>query len=100
MVLEAPIGRLRQQLKDCAESVKKDPRSGLASACKLLENASLPLNLIEMFLGKESDPHKELSNEIARICNLLQVAYHEVSDDAASCYEVNQSGQRAGSLGR
>lgn len=88
LVLEAPIGRLRQQLKDCAESVKKDPRSGLASACKLLENASLPLNLIEMFLGKESDPHKELSNEIARICNLLQVAYHEVSDDAASCYDV------------
>ena len=88
MALEAPIGRLRQQLKDCAESVKKDPRSGLASACGLLENAVPSLNLIEMFFGEESDPHKELSNEIARVCNLLQVAYHKASDDAASCYEV------------
>jgi len=54
----------------------------------LLDHARRALALFELFFGKESDARNELSDEVAALCNRLQIDYHNATGDDKGCIDL------------
>jgi hypothetical protein len=70
------------------ERCEKDPKDGVAAAKELLFHGKKALGLVELFFGKGSGQSSELSEDIAKLCNQLPVAYHNATGDDDTCIEV------------
>jgi hypothetical protein len=46
------------------------------------------LPLYDLFFGKDSDVRNELFDEVASVCNRLQIAYHNATSDDTTCLEI------------
>jgi len=77
--------RLKGQIERAQQRAKEVPLDALSAARELLEQARPPLALFDLFFGKESERRNELSDEVAALCNRLQVIYHNATGDDEAC---------------
>ncbi|HVT04953.1 MAG TPA: hypothetical protein VHL58_16440 [Thermoanaerobaculia bacterium] len=76
-VLTPATTRLKHLIQRTQQRVEDKPADALIAVRELLDHARGTLSLFELFFGKESDERNELSDEVARVSNLLLVGGHE-----------------------
>jgi len=87
LVLTPMRNRLREHVRQAKERADKNPNDALAAGRQLLEHARDPLALFDLFLRNNSHFRNDVFDEIAALCNRLQVAYHKTTDDNQTCLE-------------
>ncbi len=85
VVLSPASTRLKQQLQRAKERAAKNPTDAVNAVHELLDHAKLTLSLFELFFGKNSAARNEISDEVATLCNRLQLEYHKVTGDDQAC---------------
>ena len=88
LVLAPAKKRLKEQIQRAQERAKKNPQDAASAAKELLQQAQHSAFLFDLFFGKESDLRNELFDEVAAVCNHLQVAYHDATSDNNTCLEI------------
>lgn len=88
LVLAPATTRLKQQIHNAKERAATNPADAVNAARELLDHARRTLPLFELFFGKESDARNELSDEVAGLCNQLQVDYHKAAGDDKICIDL------------
>lgn len=87
-VLKPATTRLNEQIQRATARAAKNPTEAVVAARELLTHASPILALFDLFFGNRSDIRNELSDEIASVCNRLQIAYHKATSDDMTCLEL------------
>lgn len=85
LVLTPASTRLKQQIQRAKERASKNPNDAVNAVGELLEHARRTVSLFELFFGKESDARNELSDEVATLCNRLQLDYQKATGDDQTC---------------
>jgi hypothetical protein len=88
LVLAPARTRVVEQMTRAQERGEKDPKDGMAAARELLVSGRKTLALFELFFGENHSTRNELSDDIARICNRLPIAYHKATGNDRTCLEV------------
>ena len=88
LVLSPTTTRLKQQIDRAQQRANKNPADAVSAARELLNHAPSSLILFELFFGKESEARNELSDEVAALCNQLQVEYHKATGDNQGCLDL------------
>jgi hypothetical protein len=88
LVLAPTRTRIVEQMTRAKERGEKEPMDGIAAAKELLFNGQKVLALFELFFGESHSARKELSDDIARICNRLPLAYHKATGNDEICLEI------------
>lgn len=90
-VLSPATARLKQQIERAQQRAKANAADALIAATELLDHAHHTLFLFDLFFGQNSDFYIERSDEVAALCNQLQVSYHKATDDNAGCFKLLNS---------
>jgi len=88
MVLAPARTRLKDQIERARQCAEKNPANAANAARELLGHARRSLALFDLFFGLDSDLRNELSDEIAALCNQLQVTYHKATGDDKTCLDT------------
>ncbi|MEI9898154.1 MAG: hypothetical protein WDN28_30935 [Chthoniobacter sp.] len=88
LVLAPTTTRLKQQIDRAQKRADKNPADAVNAARELLNYAPSSLILFELFFGKESEARNELSDEVATLCNRLQLTYHKATGDNKGCSDL------------
>jgi hypothetical protein len=87
LVLTPARKRITGQVRQAKERADNDPRDAITAARQLLEQVREPLALFDLFFDKDSQFRNDVFDEVAEICNQLQVTYHKATNDNESCLE-------------
>ncbi|MEI9898155.1 MAG: hypothetical protein WDN28_30940 [Chthoniobacter sp.] len=85
LVLTPASTRLKQQIQRAKERDANSPNGTVDAVRELLDHARRTLSLFELFFGKESEARNDLSDEVATLCNRLQLDYHKATSDDQTC---------------
>ena len=88
LVLTPVRTRIVEQMTQAKERGEKDPKDGITAAKELLRNGRKVLALFALFFGESHSVRNELSDDIARICNRLPLAYHKATGNDEICLEI------------
>jgi hypothetical protein len=88
LILRPTIARLKQQIQIAQEQANRPPADLIPAVLGLIVHAKRYLPLLGVILGQESDVGNELSDEVASVCNRLQLEYHKATGDDQSCLET------------
>lgn len=88
LVLTPARNRLKEQIKRAQERAKSNPQDAASAARELLQQAQSALPLYDLFFGKDSDLRNDLFEEVASVCNRLQIAYYKATGDDRTCLEI------------
>jgi CheY-like chemotaxis protein len=88
LVLAPTKARLKEQIKGAQERAKKNRQDAASAAQELLQQAQSALPLYDLFFGKDSDVRNELFDEVASVCNHLQLVYYNATRDDNTCLEI------------
>jgi tetratricopeptide (TPR) repeat protein len=91
LVLTPARNRLKDRIQRAEEVAKKNPQDTASAAKELLHQAQCAAFLFDLFFGKDGDFRNDLFDEVAAVCNRLQVAYHNATDDDKTCLEILSS---------
>jgi|GEM_PF-2002773 len=85
LILAPTTARLKQQIALAQKQANRDPADLISAALGLIVHAKRHLPLLELILGQDSEAGDELSDEVATVCNRLQLEYHKATGDDQSC---------------
>ena len=88
LVLTPTRNRLKDQIQRAEERAKKNPQDTASAAKELLHQAQCAAFLFDLFFGKESDFRNDLFDEVATVCNRLQIVYYKATGDDKTCLEI------------
>jgi hypothetical protein len=88
-LLLGPItARLKQQIELAQQHNDGNSADLISAALGLIAHAKRDLPLIKLFLGQENEAGSEYSDEVAAVCNRLQIEYHKTTGDDKTCLET------------
>src|ERR1700730_15947306 len=87
LVLTPARKRLQEQVQNATENGEKNPSDAIAVARQLLEQTREPLSLFDLFISKNAHCRNDAFDQVAEICNRLQVSYHKATNDNETCLE-------------
>jgi hypothetical protein len=87
LVLAPARKRVSEQIRQAKERADNDPRDAITTARQLLEHVRDPLSLFDLFFDKYSYFRNDVFDEVAEICNRLQVMYYNATNDNETCLE-------------
>jgi hypothetical protein len=90
-VLASALTLLKQQIESARQRTRTHASEALIASHELLKQAHHTLSLVTLFFGEASEVHHELSDEIANVCNQLQVSYHNTTGDHEACIATLQT---------
>ena len=85
LAIEQTVSRLRLQINRAQERADKNPSDALNAACVLVDHARDAIALIGLFFDEKNDIAADLSDDVAGLCNRLQVIYHKATGDNTGC---------------
>jgi len=88
LVLAPAKNRLRETIQQAKERARRDPQDAGSAAKELLQQAQQTTFLFDLFLGNESDIRNDLCDEVAAVCNHLQIAYYKATSDDKTCLDI------------
>lgn len=88
LVLTPARNRLSGQIQRAQERASKNPHDAATATQELLQQAQQTLSLFDLFFGKDNDLRNELFDELAGVCNRLQIVYHKATSDDKTCLEI------------
>ncbi len=91
LVLMPARNRLKDQIQRAKDRADKNPPEAAKVALELFEQARKTLTLFDLFFGKENELRNDLFDEVATVCNRLQVVYYDATSDDKTCLEILNS---------
>jgi hypothetical protein len=91
LVLTPVSNRLKEQIKSARGRGEKNFPEAAKVALELLQQSQQSLSLFDLFFGKDNELRNDLFDEVASVCNRLQVVYHEATNDEKTCLEILNS---------
>ena len=88
LVLTPTRNRLKEHIQRAQERAKKDSQDAATEAKELLQQAQRVAFLFDLFLGKDNDFRNDLFDEVATVCNRLQIVYYKKTSDDKTCLEI------------
>lgn len=88
LVLTPTKNRLKEQIQRARDCVNKNPRDAAKVALELLGQAGPTLTLFDLFFGKDNELRNDLFDEVAAVCNRLQIVYYKETGDDKTCLEI------------
>jgi hypothetical protein len=88
LVLTPAKNRLKEQIQRAQERAKKDSQDAASAARELLQQAQRAAFLFDLFFGKENHLRNDLFDEVATVCNRLQIVYYKETSDDTICLEI------------
>ena len=91
LLLGPASSRLKEQIQRAQRTADHKPADAAHAAREVLEVAQRTLALFVLFFGKDSDQRNDFSDDVAALCNRLQVTYHKATGDNKTCLELLQT---------
>ena len=88
LVLVPVLNRLKQQIQRAKDHAAKDANGAATAVRDLLKHAGQTGSLFALFLGSQSSAWNDFSDEVATVCNRLQLDYHKATNDDTTCLTV------------
>ena len=88
LVLAPATARLKQQMERAKERVGMNVSETPSVVRELLDSAREAFRIFDLFLGKNSEIADDLSDEIAILCNHLQIPHHKSNGDDKGCFDL------------
>ena len=88
LVLTPTSNRLKEQIKSARDRGEKNPPEAAKVALELLGQAGPTLTLFDLFFGKNNELRNDLFDEVAAVCNRLQIVYYKETGDDKTCLEI------------
>ena len=88
LVLTPASNRLKEQIKSARDRGEKNPPEAAKVALELFGQAGQTLTLFDLFFGKDNELRNDLFDEVASVCNRLQIVYYKETGDDKTCLEI------------
>ena len=88
MVLAPATARLKQQIDGTRQRAAQVPGDAVVAGKELLKYAESTIALYRLFLEKENNLGKEIADDIATLCNRMQVEYYKATGNNEACLEL------------
>jgi len=88
LVLAPVKARLWEQIKRAEDKLRSAPSTGPQIAKQLLDEAEKCARLFDLFFTNDHEGRNDLFDEVAKVCNLLVVAYHKTTKDDTTCLAI------------
>jgi DNA-binding response OmpR family regulator len=88
LVLTPASNRLKEQIKSARDRGEKKPPEAAKVALELFGQAGQTLNLFDLFFAKDNELRNDLFDEVASVCNRLQIVYYKETGDDKTCLEI------------
>ena len=87
LVLTPARRRLKEQVRKAKERADANATEAITVGRELIEHARGTLALFDLFISSNRHFRDDAFDEVAEMCNRLQVMYHKATNDNESCLE-------------